>query len=190
MRPRLDLIQPQNAILIIIDIQEKFLPVIRNVDKLINNTIFLTKVANLFQLPIICTEQNPEGLGRTDSRILNALEQKASFFSKITFSIWQDENIRKAIIARERSSIILAGIETNICILQSSLDLIKTGFDVYLAVDAISSRYELDHALTLERLTHAGAILTTSETLAFELVKSADNERFKDLLKLIKEIGR
>ncbi len=180
------IVNPEESLLVIIDIQEKFIPIIKDIDKIISNTIFLVKVAKLFDIPIIYTEQNPKKLGKTDNRLLPELKN-VDCFSKMTFSIWRDKKIREKIIQTRRNVIILAGIETYVCILQSALDLIKAGFDVYLPVDTIGASDELNHKVAIDRIAAAGAIVGTKEMLTFEFMESADSENFKKVLKLFKE---
>jgi len=180
------LIQPENCLLMVIDVQEKFLPVISDIDSVISHSCFMIQVAQLFDIPIILTEQNPSALGGTASRIAELLEGNGAL-EKFTFSCWRDEQIRNQIRNQNRNTILIAGIETPVCILQTSLDLLEAGFDVYLCVDAISARKLLDNRLAIDRLVNAGAIAGTVETAAFELTKSADSPKFKSLLGLIKQ---
>ncbi len=180
------LLQPEDCLLMIIDIQEKFLPVIDDIESVINQSCFMTQVAKLFDIPIIATEQNPSALGGTAPQLAELLGDNRAL-EKFTFSCWRNEEIRDQLRRQNRSTILIAGIETPVCILQTGLDLLDAGFDVYLCVDAISARKPLDHKVALERLTNAGAIVGTVETAAFELLKTAESPKFKPLLGLIKQ---
>ncbi len=182
------LICPEDSVLIIIDIQEKFVPVIRDIDAVTSRSCFIAEVAKLFDVPIIVTEQNPSALGTSVKQIYDiAKSDYASRFEKITFSCWRDDAIKEAIRRFNRGTVLLAGIETPVCILQTGLDLLDAGFDVYLCVDAISARKELEHQLALSRLISSGAIAGTVETAAFEFMESAEGLKFKELLGLIKK---
>jgi nicotinamidase-related amidase len=172
--------------MLIVDFQEKFTPVIPNIDGLLNRTAFAVQVAKMLQIPITLSEQNPAGLGKTVESIRSLVPESAAI-SKMTFSCWQSDEIRTALIAQDRPTVILAGIETPICILQTGLDLLNAGYKVYLLTDAVGARKELDHRLALDRLARAGAVIGTTEMAAYELVGRADTPIFKSLLKLMKE---
>jgi nicotinamidase-related amidase len=172
--------------LLVVDLQEKFTPVIPGIDDILRSTAFAIEVANLLEIPVTVTEQNPAGLGQTVEPI-RSLVRDFSPISKMTFSCWRTDEIRQTLIAHDRPVVILTGIETPVCILQTGLDLITAGYRVYLLADAIGARKECDQELAYRRLTGAGAILGTTETAAFELVERADTPNFKALLKLIKE---
>jgi len=180
------LLQAYNCQLLIIDLQEKFTPVIPKIDDILLNTAFAIQVANLLHIPITVTEQNPAGLGATVSPICN-LVPGFKPISKMTFSCWRDERIRGTLIGHDRPMVLLAGIEGPICLLQTGLDLLNAGYDVYMLVDAIGARKDLDQQMAFQRLQNAGAILGTVEMAAYELIERADTPAFKSLLKLIKE---
>lgn len=171
---------------LVVDFQEKFTPVIPNIDALLRNTAFAIKVADLLKVPITVSEQNPAGLGSTVESI-RALIPDFAPIPKFTFSCWQCDEIRTALVAHDRPTVIIAGIETPICILQTSLDLLNAGYSVYILTDAVGARKDLDHQLTLQRLAQAGAVIGTTEMAAYELVGRADTPTFKSLLKLMKE---
>jgi nicotinamidase-related amidase len=172
--------------MLVVDFQEKFTPVIPNIDLLLRNTAFALKVADLLKIPITISEQNPAGLGQTVESIRTVVANFAPI-PKFTFSCWQSDEIRTAMIAHDRPTVIIAGIETPICILQTSLDLLNAGYNVYILADAVGARKDLDHQLTLQRLAQAGAVIGTTEMAAYELVGRADVPIFKSLLKLMKE---
>jgi nicotinamidase-related amidase len=180
------LIQSETAQLLVVDLQEKFIPVIPSIDTILTNTIFLVRVVQMLNLPITLTEQNPRGLGKTITKLADSLSGVMPL-EKMTFSCWRDDAIRDKINQSDRSCVIMAGIETSVCILQTGLDLLESGYDVCLPVDCIGARKNPDHELALQRLQSSGAILTTAESLAFELIVRADGIHFKPLLKLIKE---
>jgi nicotinamidase-related amidase len=180
------LLRAENCQMLIIDLQEKFAPVIPGIDDILLNTAFAVQVANLMNIPITVTEQNPAGLGGTVAPICDLVPDFKPI-AKMTFSCWRDETIRQTLIRQDRSTVLLAGIETPICLLQTGLDLLNAGYDVYMLTDAIGARKERDQQFAYRRLEAAGAILGTAETAAFELIERADAPVFKSLLKLIKE---
>ncbi len=182
------LIRPEDSVLMIIDVQEKFVPVIPDIEKVIDNSCFMLEVAQLFSMEIIITEQNPSSLGKTVGNISDVASEigKSDRFEKMTFSCWRDDGIRSVLANLNRGTILLCGIETPVCILQTGIDLLRSGFDVYLCVDAIAARKELDHKVAISRLVDAGAIAGTVEMAAFELMESADRSEFKSLLGIIK----
>lgn len=180
------MLQADRTQVLIIDIQEKFLPVIKPIEEIIANTQFLVKTADIFDIPVTITEQNPKGLGATDSRISELLPEVTPM-EKQTFSCWGDEKIRGKIISHDRDTIILAGIETPVCILQTGLDLLTAGYRVYLCLDAIGARKKFDHKIAVSRLMHEGAIASTTEAAIFELTGSAESEMFRKVLTMLKE---
>lgn len=182
----MNMLQTDRSQVLIVDIQEKFLPVIKPIEEIIANTQFLIKTAKLFNIPITITEQNPKGLGATDSRISELLPN-VNPIAKMTFSCWGDEKVREKIISHDRDTIVLAGIETPVCILQTGLDLLTAGYKVYLCLDAIGARKKFDHKIAVSRLMHEGAVASTTETAIFELTQSAESEKFKEVLKMMKK---
>lgn len=170
--------------LLIVDIQEKLTPKIPTAAALIRNTGFLLEGARILGIPVQATEQYPKGLGSTVPELIGKLPERPD---KVAFSCCAVPNLIEKFQLHGRTKIVLAGIETHVCVLGTALDLLAAGFRVYLPVDAVGSRYTLDHDMALRRLEQAGAILTTSETVVFEWVGGAGDPRFKEISRLVQD---
>jgi nicotinamidase-related amidase len=170
--------------LLVIDVQEKLVRLIPASDRMIRNIAFLVDGARILEMPVQATEQYPKGLGTTVAELAGRIPERPD---KVAFSCCAIpavvENFRRA----ARPKVVLAGIETHVCVLQTALDLLALDFRVYVAVDAVSSRTAVDHDAALRRMERAGAILTTAETAVFEWVGGAGSPRFKDISRLVQE---
>ncbi|MCI0692650.1 hydrolase [candidate division KSB1 bacterium] len=175
----------QQTALLVIDIQDRVHAVMRYREEVESNAQKLIRGCQLLQVPIFLTEQYPKGLGHTISSIRYAL-QAALPIQKMTFSCCGSDELMLALREKGIRQVILAGIETHVCVLQTALDLLANDFQVHVARDAVSSRRELDHQTALQRLTQAGAIITTVEMALFELMVRASSAEFKEVSKLIK----
>lgn len=172
---------------LIVDIQEKLVPVIYNSEELIANTIKLIKGLNELDVPIIISQQYTKGLGMTVPEILDACGEDVSFYyDKLSFSCAQDETILSAIKACNKKNIIICGMEAHICVLQTVIDLIMLGYNVILIEDCISSRREADKHTGIKRAYAEGAIPASYESLLFELMQCAGTESFKKISAIIK----
>jgi nicotinamidase-related amidase len=170
--------------LLVIDVQEKLVPLIPCADVLVRNVGFLIDGARLLDIPVQATEQYPKGLGATVADLAKRVPQrpdKAAFSCCAIPSVV--ENFRRA----ARPKILLAGIETHVCVLNTALELLALEFRVYISVDAVASRSAIDHDTALRRMERAGAILTTAETAVFEWVGGAGTPRFKEISRLVQE---
>ena len=169
--------------LLIIDIQEKIIKPIYNKDSIIKNIKKLINAYQILEENIFISEQNPLKLGKTIPELL----PKAGFrkIEKMTFSLANIENFLKELKNKKITNLIVCGIETHICIQQTVLDCLQEGFDVILVSDAMSSRNREDHEIALQRMIQKGAILTTTESIIFELCKTADRKEFKEIRNII-----
>jgi nicotinamidase-related amidase len=170
--------------LLVIDVQDKLVPKILDADTVIRNTAFLIDGARLLGLPVLATEQYPKGLGATVPALAQRLPERPS---KVAFSSCAVPAVVEGLRRGGRPKVVLAGIETHVCVMQTGLDLLAADYRVYVPVDAVASRYAIDHDLGLRRLERAGAILTTSETCAFEWVGGADHPQFKKISALVQQ---
>ena len=174
-------LEADRAALLVVDIQEAFRGVIPGGDEIISRTQILAHAATLLGLPIIVSEQYPQGLGKTVTELSDALAG-ALVLEKTTFSAVHAEGFTLA----GRDQVIVCGIETHICVAQSVLDLLAADAEVWLACDALGSRSPDDRALAIQRLALAGAVPSTTESICFELMKDAKNPYFKEIQGLIK----
>jgi nicotinamidase-related amidase len=173
-----------DAGLLVIDVQEKLVPLIFDADALVRNIAFLLDAARLLNMPVQCTEQYPRGLGATVPPLAEKLPERPD---KVAFSSCAVANVVQTFHREARPKLVLCGIETHVCVLHTALDLLALDFRVYVAVDAVGSRYRLDHEIALRRLERAGAILTTSEMCVFEWIGGAGHPQFKAISRLIQE---
>jgi nicotinamidase-related amidase len=174
----------EDSALLIVDVQGKLAEQMNNSSALFNNLSVLIQGAKLLSIPIVWVEQLPEKLGPTHSDIIQHLPGKPH--SKSTFSAWGDDAIRSEIENLNRRNWIVAGIECHVCVYQSVRDLLKMHYKVHVVGDAVSSRTLENKTLGLQVMQSAGAILSSTEMVLFELQQKAEGEAFKQLIKLIK----
>ena len=171
--------------LVIIDVQEKLSRVMHEKEKLFENLQKLVKGAKLLNIPIIITEQNPNGLGPTVSEIAPLLTDIKPV-TKFSFSCCGEEPFLRQLEMLNRKQVLLAGIETHVCVYQTAVDLIEAGYEVHTVVDCVSSRTLENKNLALDKMKSEGANLTSVEIALFELLKTAANPKFKELSKIVK----
>ena len=169
--------------LLIIDIQEKIIRPIFNKDSIIKNIQKLINAYQILEENIFVSEQNPLKLGVTIPELLPEAGFKK--IEKMEFSLANIPEFLKETKNKKITNLIVCGIETHICIQQTVLDCLQKGFEVILITDALSSRNRLDHEIALHRMTQRGAILTTTESIIFELCKTADRKEFKEIRNII-----
>jgi nicotinamidase-related amidase len=173
------------AALLVIDLQERLLPVISGHELVTLNSSRLIQAARILQIPVYATEQYRKGLGPTVPEITSALAGVAPV-EKLTFSACADSELMMALAARASSDIILCGIETHVCVCQTCLDLRSAGLRPFVVADATSSRTPENHRLGLDRMRDAGATIVSTEMVLFELVERAGTDEFKQVLALVK----
>lgn len=173
--------------LLVVDMQEKLLPLLPDAAALIRNVAFLVDVARLLGLTVQATEQYPRGLGPTVAELAARLPVRPE---KTAFSCCGIPAVAETFHREARPKVVLAGIETHVCVLNTALDLLALDFRVYLAVDAVGARYRIDHDRALRRLEQAGAVLTTCEGCAFEWVGDSRHPQFKAISGLVQQRAR
>ncbi len=177
-------INEKDCLFLIIDIQDKLVKMVNN--KLItDNAIKIAKTVRILNLPTIITEQYPKGLGNTIEEIRNEIAD-AKYIEKTNFSALNEFSIKGEIKKTDKKQIIIFGIETHICVLQTAFDLLKEGYEVFVIKDASASRSDENNNLALQRLMHAGAQILSTEMVIFELLKSSKHPNFKEVQALIK----
>jgi isochorismate hydrolase len=185
LRP--DKLDPDRCMILVIDVQEKLLPLIRKHEQVTAAIRKLLQGAAVFELPVMVTEQYPKGIGPTDESIGDLLRDGgATFMTKASFSACGEPPIREALREIDRPQIILVGIEAHVCVQQTALDLLVMDHDVAVCADAIGSRGKLDYKQALARMAGAGAAVTTVESVLFELCDRCDTDRFKAMIPVIK----
>jgi nicotinamidase-related amidase len=177
-----ELLSRDDSRLLIVDVQEKFMPVIPVARQLVANCRKLIEGATILGVPTFATEQYPKGLGATTPELAELLPDRPE---KLRFS--SSECLGWTAAAEdERFKIVVAGIETHVCIQQTALDLIAAGYQVYVPADAVASRHKLDWQFALQRLRDSGATITTTESVLFEWAEVAGTEEFKQIARLVK----
>lgn len=184
-----ELMSRGDAALLVIDVQERLVPAIADHARVVWNVRRLVDGAKILGLPVAGTEQYPQGLGPT---VAELAERLGPLPSKLTFSCggcpelspvlegWRDRGIHK---------ILVCGMETHVCVEQTVLDLLADGWRVYVAADAVGSRFEVDYRAALGRMDSAGATLTTAEAALFEWCELAGTPEFKQISRLAREEG-
>ena len=177
-----------DTILLLVDVQDRLLPAMPDAGNLVARCVLLARMARELEIPIIITEQNPTRLGATCEALRQVCDEEnraANTIAKMQFSAVTAETAQ-IIEKSQRPTILLCGIEAHVCVLQSALDLRERSHNVFLAVDAIASRREIDKTIALERMKAVGVTLCTAESAVFELLGSAEHAAFKTLLPFIK----
>ena len=176
-------ILPKVNALLIIDIQEKIIKPIYNKDSITKNIKKLINAYQILEENILVSEQNPLKLGSSIPELL----PKSGFkkINKMNFSLASEKEFLKEIENKKITNLIVCGIETHICIQQTVLDCLQKGFEIILISDAMSSRNSVDHDVALQRMIQKGAILTTTESIIFELCKTANRKEFKEIRNII-----
>lgn len=175
----------EDTILVIIDIQEKLTAAMYEREALVENALKMVRGAQILGLPILSTEQNPDGLGRTIPRIAELL-QEAQPFSKLTFSCCGERPFVEELEKLGRHQILIGGIECHVCVYQSVVDLMDLGYEVEVIADMVSSRTRENKDIGLAKCEAYGAYLTSVETALFELLQVAEGEKFKKMLQVVK----
>ncbi len=182
----------QQALLLVVDLQERLLPAIDEKERVLKRSAVLIKAARILGMPIIWSEQYKKGLGNTDPAICAALGAGADCacplpLEKMAFGCLGDPAILQAVNESGRKQLILIGIETHVCILQTALKGLELGFDVFLAEDAIGSRRASDRQTALCRMRQAGCVPASVEMLIMESLRVAGGDKFKVILPLLKD---
>lgn len=176
------LMDAQRSLLLIIDLQEKLLPVIHDRDRVVSESVWLAGVANQLDIPVIVSEQYPKGLGTTTAGLAERLEQ-ATLIEKLHFSCLGDQTCRQAIESADRDQTIITGIESHVCVLQTTLNLLEEGFEVFVVGGAVASRDPEDVTLALNRMQGAGAQIVSREMVVFEWLRQSGTTQFKSISK-------
>lgn len=170
--------------LLVVDVQEKLIRLIPGHERIVFNIRRLLDGAAILGVPATATEQYPQGLGHTVPELAERLQDIPA---KVAFSCGETPQVLRSWAAEGRRKVLVVGIETHVCIQQTVLDLLAEGFRVYVAVDAVGARGEIDHRTALGRMSLTGATLTTTESALFEWCERAGTPEFKQISALVKE---
>ncbi|PAV21120.1 Isochorismatase hydrolase [Pyrrhoderma noxium] len=182
---------PYRTIFFISDLQTRFRGVIHGFDHVVATTNKMLKIANVLEIPVVVSEQNPTKLGKTVEELdftqlgsLHRMTVEKSLFSLLTPEVGQ---LLLSVDHAHIKSVVLMGIESHICVLQTTLDLLERGYDVHVLADGVSSCNKEEIPWALERMRQAGAQITTSESVAYQLMGDAGNVNFRAFANIIKE---
>ena len=178
---------PEQCALIVVDIQEKLLPPIWEKERLVRNAQLLIRLAGVLKIPALVTTQYMKGLGNTVPEVASLLPETPPI-DKLMFSCFGSEAFCSPLkrLPGQRTTVLLCGMETHICVMQTALGALREGYMVHVASDAVSSRTELNWHIGLERMRAAGAILSSTEMMIYELLRSSGAPAFKELLPYLK----
>jgi nicotinamidase-related amidase len=178
----------EHTALVLIDVQERLFPAMDSDhrEEVMRNLKVLAAAAQRLQLTTMVTEQYPKGLGHTLPEMKAALPAGLELIEKVAFSCWGVETFRSRLTASGTRQILLGGIEAHVCVLMSALDLLAAGYGVHVVADAVTSRTQANWRLAMDYFRQAGAVVTTTETALFQLLRQADTDQFRELARLIR----
>ncbi len=178
-------ISENSTALLVVDLQERLVPVIADKDHLLFCSLRAIKAAKILELPILCTEQYPKGLGRTINELAVELKE-AHFYEKTSFSCCGNLEFMEKLNLLSVKHLIVIGIETHVCIMQTAFDLLAKGFSVTVLADVTSSRNEDDSYWALRNMQAKGINVSTFETEIFGLLKDSKHPKFKEISALLR----
>lgn len=178
------LLSRESARLLVIDIQEKLVPAIHNSEGIVEACSSLIHAAGILQVPVWATEQYPKGLGSTVPELAALIPPctEKLRFSAAEVLDWEPEHSD----GNTRHQVVVVGIEAHVCVLQTAMDLLAQGFEVHIPIDAVGSRFDADRTTAIQRMRDAGATVSTTETVIFELCETAAADEFKQISQLIR----
>ena len=180
-------LEAEQCALLVVDIQQKLLPPIFNKEELVRNSQLLVRLAKILAIPILMTTQYSKGLGATVPEIASLLDGTQAI-DKVAFGCFGSELFRGALKALpgNRNTVLLCGMETHICVTQTALGALNEGYLVHVASDAVGSRAEWNWKVGLERMRDAGAVISSTEMMMYELLRCSGTAPFKELLPYLK----
>ena len=180
-------LETDQCALIVVDIQEKLLPPIWEKERFVRNAQLLIRLAHILKIPTLATVQYAKGLGNTVPEIASLLPDTPAL-DKLMFSCFGSDAFCSLLkrLPGPRTTLLLCGMETHICVMQTALGALRDGYLVHVASDAVSSRTELNWRIGLERMRAAGAILSSTEMMIYELLRSSGAPAFRELLPYLK----
>ena len=179
----------EKAVLVVIDVQERLVPAMpEDIYLRLRNTVaMLVEVAGLLGIPVVTTEQYPKGIGHTVPELAAACNE--TVIEKVSFGCCGEPNFLKALKNTGRTQVLITGMEAHVCVYQTVLGLLEDGYYVHLIRDAICSRNKTDYLAGVANAGQAGAVVTTAETVMFQMLQESTHEQFRSVSKLVKERG-
>lgn len=181
---KLGMPKKEETAFLLVDIQEKFLPVIHEIETVINNANRLVGAASILKIPLIVTEQYPRGLGRTVDGI--DLDAGQGIIEKISFDCFGCDDFNAELGKLQAKSLVIFGIEAHVCVLKTALGAVARGYETHVVADAVSSRTAENKALALARMRQSGVFVVSTEMILFQLMERAGTDDFKAVSRLIK----
>jgi nicotinamidase-related amidase len=180
-------LEAEQCALVVVDIQEKLLPPIFNKESLVKNSQLLIRLAKILSLPIMVTTQYTKGLGAVVPEIADLLTDTPAT-DKLEFSCFGSDQFRSRLKALpgNRITVLLCGMESHICVMQTALGALNEGYLVHVASDAVGSRAEWNWRVGLDRMRAAGAVISSTEMMMYELLRCSGTPQFKELLQYLK----
>ncbi len=177
------LLQAEQCALVVVDIQAKLLPPIFNKDELVKNSQLLVRLAAVLDIPVIVTTQYAQGLGETVPEIASLMGEVHSI-DKLDFSCFGSNDFRSTLksLPGNRNTVLLCGMEAHICVMQTALGALNDGYLVHVASDAIGSRVRWNWDIGIDRMRAAGAVISTTEMMIYELLRCSGTQEFKQML--------
>ena len=181
------LIRVKHSCLLVVDIQEKLLGAMHDGDVVIHNVGILLQAAGRLEVPVVASEQYPQGLGPTVAAVAEYFpDASSSPVSKLAFSCAADQGYMDRLLPLKRKHAVIVGIEAHVCVLQTALELTDEGYLCFVVADAVSSRTPEDLMLALERMKANGCEIVTTEMVLFEWLRAAGTEEFREFSKLVR----
>jgi nicotinamidase-related amidase len=179
----------EKAVLVVIDVQERLVPAMpEDIYLRLRNTVaMLVEVAGLLGIPVVTTEQYPKGIGHTVPELAAACNE--TVIEKVSFGCCGEPTFLKALKNTGRTQVLITGMEAHVCVYQTVLGLLEDGYYVHLIRDAICSRNKTDYLAGVANSGQAGAVVTTAETVMFQMLQESTHEQFRAVSKLVKERG-
>lgn len=179
------LLNRDRSVLVIVDVQERLAPAMQDSEQVLARTRILLEAAGALDVPVLVSEQYPEGLGHTVAALQPHLAQ-ATVVAKTCFSCGGEPAFLAALERLQRSQLVVCGMETHVCVLQTALELQERGYGVHVVADAVGSRHAERRELGLARMRHAGCVIVESEMVVFEWLGAAGTDTFRKLSRLIR----
>lgn len=175
-----------NAVCLLVDVQTRLLPAMCDPTGVLDRIQLLVKGMNELQVPVVVTEQYPQGLGNTVPELSELFAEDTQVIAKTSFSCFGEEAFAEVMDVEKRPVLIICGIESHVCVAQTALDALNAGYKVFIAADAVNSRKDSDREIALSQLRHAGCVVASAEAILFMLLKTAKNPAFKAVSKLVR----
>jgi nicotinamidase-related amidase len=179
------MLQIDNTFLLLIDMQDRLYRAMHGKEELLENVRKLIMGMKAFGIPVVMSEQYPEGIGKTIPEVTELLPETPGI-RKLSFSCCANSDCNAAIGATDRNQVLIAGVEAHVCVYQTAMDLLARGYDVQVVADAVSSRSLLNRDIGLQKMRDAGAAITSVEIALFELLRTAKSGKFRDISKILK----